>query len=313
MNPHLKGLARLGLSTGLLLLLFLLLDAGEIARQLRSLDLVWALAGVLVLIVQVLLLTWRWRFTAQRLQLPMSYRHALREYYLGVFLNQLLPGGILGDISRAWRHARASARTRTAVHAVVLERIGVQAAMFAMALASLLAIPALRPTGTLEHRFGIGLLALAGLSAATWLLYRRSPRLRAVIAEFGADARRTFLPAPMALTQVGSAVLVVTANLAGYIAAVRALGLEIPLDLLLPLIAPVLLMMMLPISIAGWGVREGAAALLWSLAGLDPAEAVAAAIVFGLLFLLAALPGGLALAGGLMQQTRDRTTRRRPA
>ncbi len=316
MNGRLRGLLRLAVSAILLLFLFRVLDAAEIAAHFAQVDLRWVLPALLLSVLQIMLLAWRWRFTAARLGVGMPYRHALGEYYLGVFLNQILPGGILGDVSRAWRHAILAARRRSAIHAVVLERVVVQSVMLAVAIASLLAIPELWPGG-----FGWGwavLLAAIAFVLGAAGLRQRLPALRAAIREFGADARRAFLPAPVLLIQIGTAALVMAANLMLYVAAARALGSVVPLTTLLPLIAPVLLVMMLPISVAGWGVREGAAALLWGLSGLDVAEGVAIAVAHGLLFLLAALPGLLPLlrvslgggqdhAGRLRGEDKDRT------
>ena len=305
MTARQKGLIQLALSAGLLTLLFWVIDAREIAAHLARLDPWWALAALAVLVFQIVLLAWRWRFTASRLGLEMSYGHALREYYLGVFLNQLLPGGILGDVSRAWRHARLTARTRRAVHAVVLERVAVQSVMLGIALASLAAIPALRPA-MMTHWGWIAAAAVLAIGLSVWLLHTALPAIRAAIQEFRGDARRAFLPLPVLLVQLLTAILVTAANLAAYAAAARALGADIALVTLLPLIAPVLLVMMLPISVAGWGVREGAAALLWTASGLAVAEGVAIAVAFGLLFLLAALPGAFGLIG-------RRKTEARPA
>ena len=53
---------------------------------------------------------------------------AVREYYLAMFLNQVLPGGVLGDVTRAWRHARLE-DTGRAVRAVVFERASGQLVM----------------------------------------------------------------------------------------------------------------------------------------------------------------------------------------
>jgi glycosyltransferase 2 family protein len=291
----LKALLRLAVSAGLLLVLFLVFDPAEIAARLARLDPRWLLPALLLSVLQIMLLAWRWRFTANRLQVGMSYRHALGEYYAGVFLNQVLPGGILGDVSRAWRHASTATSRRAAVHAVVLERVVVQSLMLAVAVASLFAIAASQPRAL---PWGWAWVAGSGAAAAAiglFLAGGRFPALRAAVREFGADARRAFLPTRVLLIQVGSALLVVAANLALYVAAARALGSDIPLATLLPLIAPVLLVMMLPVSVAGWGVREGAAALLWGFSGLGAAEGVAIAVAYGLLFLLAALPGLLPL------------------
>lgn len=286
-NYRLRSLLRLAVSITLLVALLQFVDATEIADRLTQLDLRWVALSLFLSVLQTMLLAWRWRFTAARLGVGMPYRHALGEYYLGVFLNQLLPGGILGDISRAWRHAVSSARTRAAVHAVILERLMVQAVMVAVAVASLAAIASLWPAGAGWGWWGLGVL----LAIAIGAIILRLASLKAIIQPFAADARRAFLPAPVLVLQFGTATLVMAANLMLYIAAARALGSDIAVTTLLPLIAPVLLVMMLPISIAGWGVREAAAALLWGLSGLGAAEGVAIAVAYGVLFLLAALPG----------------------
>lgn len=288
-----RALLRLGLSSVLLLALLSWFDGREIVSRLAQMDLRWAVPALLLFVLQVLLLAWRWQFTAARLGLHMPYRLALREYYLGVFLNQLLPGGILGDISRAWRHARSTARTQTAVHAVVLERILLQSVMLLVALISLALLP-LPWAESWAWALGIVVLTLASVGLL-WVFRRRMRWLRSATAEFARDARSAFLPGRVLVLQVASAVLVVLVNLVVFIAAARSLGSTLPLTTLLPLIAPVLLAMLLPLTVAGWGLREAAAALLWGLSGLNAAEGIAIAVAYGLLYLLAALPGAVPL------------------
>ncbi|NNM34814.1 MAG: UPF0104 family protein, partial [Gemmatimonadetes bacterium] len=58
-----------------------------------------------------------------------------------------------------------------------------------------------------------------------------------------------------------------------------------------------------PISVAGWGLREGAAALLWSAAGLTTAEGVAVSVAYGLIVLLSTLPGLAVLLASLLRRS----------
>jgi len=55
----------------------------------------------------------------------------------------------------------------------------------------------------------------------------------------------------------------------------------------------VLLLSLLPISIAGWGVREGAMIACLGLVGVDAASAFAVSALFGLTSVVVGLPGGL--------------------
>jgi hypothetical protein len=69
----------------------------------------------------------------------------------------------------------------------------------------------------------------------------------------------------------------------------------------LPLIPIVLFSMLVPISVAGWGVRESVAAATWAAAGLGPADGTALAIAYGAIVLISSLPG---LVFALLPQTK---------
>ena len=96
--------------------------------------------------------------------------------------------------------------------------------------------------------------------------------------------------------------------LATYVVAARAVGVSTPLWTLLPLVAPVLLSMLVPVTVAGWGVREGTAAAFWGAVGLTPVDGVAISAAYGILVLLSSLPGALVL----LSSGRDRRGRHLP-
>ena len=73
----------------------------------------------------------------------------------------------------------------------------------------------------------------------------------------------------------------------------EALGMAIvPVDCLL-LVPPIILFTMVPISLAGWGVREGAMVVGFGLVGVPAADALALSVTFGLVNAVTGLPGGL--------------------
>ena len=112
--------------------------------------------------------------------------------------------------------------------------------------------------------------------------------------------------------QLLSSTLVVGTYLATYVVAARAVGVSTPLWTLLPLVAPVLLSMLVPATVAGWGVREATAAALWGAVGLTVVDGVAISAAYGILVLLSSLPGALVLLssdrdrrGGRLPEVRD--------
>jgi len=89
--------------------------------------------------------------------------------------------------------------------------------------------------------------------------------------------------------------VVVSGHLATFLLAARTAGSTAPLRLLLPLMMTALLAMSLPLNIAGWGPREGAAAWAFGAAGLTAAQGVATAVTYGVMVLAASLPGAAVL------------------
>ena len=81
----------------------------------------------------------------------------------------------------------------------------------------------------------------------------------------------------------------------GFYASARAIGVAIPPEGWATLIPLVLCAMLLPLSIGGWGWREGAAAALFPLIGAPASAGVATGITYGVVLLIAALPAGLIL------------------
>ena len=287
---------RLAVSLALLMALGWWLDGQVILAQLRRLDTRWVGAAVAVSVLQIVTSAWRWRFTAGRLGLALPFGRAVREYYLAMFLNQLLPGGVAGDVSRAWRHARTE-QPGPAVRAVILERASGQIVMIGVAVVSCLALPE-----ALRRGVPIGWLVAAALSGAavglmTWVRRRarRDKGSATLVDVLLHDARIALFARAAFPLQLASSAVIVASYLATFVIAARAMGSTTPLGTLVPLIPLVLLTMLIPVSIAGWGVREGAAALLWAGAGLSAADGAAISAAYGLLVLLASLPGALSM------------------
>lgn len=291
---------RLFVSAGVFVALAWVVDVRAVVARLGQFEAWWVALAVAISPLQVCASAWRWRFTARRLGIDLSFRDAFREYYISMFLNQVLPGGVMGDVSRAWRHVRAQADARepggTAVRAVLLERASGQVVMTTVAGASVAVLPA-----AVGASRWVGWTAVAVLVAAAGLVAwgrRRWRHDRSLAGRLWQETRAALWTGVALPAQVTSSGVVVGTYLATYVVAARAIGVDTPIGALLPLIAPVLVTMLVPVTIAGWGVREGAAASLWGVVGLPVSDGAAISVAYGLLVLLTALPGAIILAAG---------------
>lgn len=69
------------------------------------------------------------------------------------------------------------------------------------------------------------------------------------------------------------------------------MGLSYPPLLFMVAVPPVLLLSIIPVSLAGWGVREGAMVGIFLLVGAAKASILSVSILYGLLLIVASLPG----------------------
>jgi glycosyltransferase 2 family protein len=178
---------------------------------------------------------------------------------------------VLGDLGRILRSRSLGWQGATA--SVLIERLAGQVALGLVALASL---------GLWLGAKGLALggLGLLAVLVALWV----APRLRNL---FG----RAWLGREVWGRQLGLTVAILAANLGGFWAAAHSVGVVLDPVATVALVPLTLLAMLIPLTINGWGVREGIAAALWPLWGIAAAQAVAASVAFGLACMGAALIG----------------------
>lgn len=272
---------RLAVPVLVLALLWHLADGPAALRLLAAPDAGWMAAAVALVLAQTVLSGLRWRLVARGYGLHLTPGRAVREYLLSQILNQTLPGGIPGDAARALRN-RDGPGLAAAVQAVLAERAAGQAALLAVMLPALaLSVAA----GNLDWPAAAPAVLAAttlALAAAALALRRTAPVGRA-LAALACNGR--------AIAALSAAIVAV--NLLAFAAAARAIGTALPGEAIAALVPLILTAMLIPLSVGGWGWREGAAAALFPLAGLPAAQGLAAASAFGLAILAAALPGAL--------------------
>lgn len=284
---------RIGVALALLGALWVLADGPEAWARLVAADPLWIAAAFLALHVQTVLSALRWRITSNGLGLALTRGRAVREYYVAQLANQTLPGGVLGDAARAARN-RKGGGLGPAAAAVAIERAAGQVAMAAALGVGLAA--SLVWQGGLVWPAGLRPVVLAVLAGVAVALIVAA-RMQARWMEATRAALRRGLTARGVLRGhliLGAAILVL--NLAAFACAARATGTVLSPLAVLALVPLILTAMVIPLTVGGWGWREGAAAALFPVAGADPAAGLAASAAFGVLMLASALPGLLWLS-----------------
>ena len=275
---------------------------------------VWALlAASSITVLTTACSAWRWRTVARGLGVGLPLGTAFAASYRSQFLNSALPGGVLGDVHRGIRHGLDAGDVGRGLRAVAWERTAGTVVFAVMAGATLLFLDSpVRPA----MGWVAASAAVVALGAA--VAFRTLPLLRpSRVARFARAARsdvRNGLLDPRAWPVVAiTSVVVAAGHAAVFLVATWTTGSDASLLRLWPLAMLVLLAMVVPLSVGGWGPREGVAAWAFAAAGLGAAQGVAAATAYGVMGLVATLPGALALALDRMRRARRRPDARRLA
>ncbi|MFE0457373.1 lysylphosphatidylglycerol synthase transmembrane domain-containing protein [Streptomyces sp. NPDC058914] len=291
-RPHLGTLA----GVSILAVLLWRMGTGVFLEGLRRIDVPTLLVALGIGAVTTVFSAWRWALVARGLRIRLPLGAAVADYYRSLFLNAALPGGILGDVHRAVRHGRSAGDVGRGVRAVVLERTAGQLALAVAGAAVLLVVPSpvmadVRHFAPLAALGAVGALAVVLAVRMNSPARRRGGRLRAALAE----AREGLLSRRNGPGVALSSLVVLAGHIATFVVAARVAGSAASVVALLPLAVLALLAMSVPLNVGGWGPREGVTAWAFGAAGLGAQTGLAVAVVYGVLTLVAALPGAVVL------------------
>ena len=259
----------------------------------------WMGLSVLVNIVQIFFGALRWREISGPCGAPLRATQAFKFNMIGTFFNQTLPSTIGGDALRLWLVNRTGAGWRAATYSVLVDRaIG----LIALAIVVVVSLPwSYQLIGDSRGRLALVLIDLAAISGGLgFLLLGRLPWnwLRTWwptrhIHACSLIANRTLFDRHSGprIAILSLCVHVLTVVIAWCV--VRAISAPADFSQVFLLIPPIMLVTMLPISIAGWGVREATMMVAFGYAGLVQTDGTMVSLLFGASSFIVGAIGGL--------------------
>jgi glycosyltransferase 2 family protein len=273
------------LSALLLYLALQLVSFGDLQQRFNRLDVGWIVIGLSALMAQIALVAVRWQVIAGRCGATFPIRQSLLYTLIGQFFGQMLPVG--GDAARIWLLARAAGHWKYSVYSVLVDRA---AGLIWLAVLVLACLPwSIRLIENPIGRMALVLIGAGGvigplvLFALTHLGRKELARWRVTrhISEISAIAWQTLASARtggfVAATSI--AIHLMTVLIVWF--AAKAIGSPLEFVQSLLLVPPVILIAAVPISIAGWGLREGAMIAAFSYAGLPNSDGLAISVLYG--------------------------------
>jgi len=294
----------------------------KLGESLRSADPRWLIAACALLLASNVLGSFQWSRLLLATGARIPFWKVCAYYHVGLFFNNFLPANVGGDIARVMDTSRYGPTRGAAISAVILDRLIGTVALAGLALVTTVA-------AIDEFKLGVAYLALVGFFAVSvfmlWVVFHPAllPRVGRWMSRVGihsiqphlldmAERFQGFRERPrllFGLLAVG--ILVQVARVGVHVMVGMALGLRIPLHyffLFVPLLAVIV---SLPISLNGIGLREGAGVVLFGLVGVDRAGAFSLQFTTYLVAVSVSLLGGLVFLARIPRRAAEARNQRR--
>jgi uncharacterized membrane protein YbhN (UPF0104 family) len=288
-----------GVTFILLVLIFSNIDRFVIAQRLSSAKVGYIFLGIVLLMANVVLVGMRWWFVLRRLGFrAMSPGFAIATTFAAAFVGQISPGTMGSDAMRGWLSYKKGAWPSVAISSLFADRL--------LALLGLLlvvgvgwlwkleridrgiTIQVMVLGGLLVTIFGLVVFvmpAIIGLFAGWWGRLRKLQDMLLLV-------RQALLSRAGAIG-VGLSCAIQVLTVWAVLFSARGFGIELK-PIAAYLIVPLtILASTVPITIAGWGVREASLSGGLTLFGVPSEDGMLLALTLGLGLVIASLPGGI--------------------
>ena len=287
---------KLLITLSILTVLLYQLDTNVILDLISEANLLLLFISFVVLVVQIILSSFRWRILLVKISIHIDFLSTLKLMWTGLFFSQILPTGIGGDAARVYLLKKKGVNLKTAISGVAWDRI--------TAMVGLIILIIFGSLFTLQQ--DNNLLAKSGLISSSLLCFvllcilyvdhlpiLGKSKFIQNYNKYIEHGRLLCLSKEVAPKIIGLSIIIQILSVFSVILIGAALGVSLSVIGILIVVPLSVLTMALPISFAGWGVREGAMIAGLSLLGINPEIAFSIAISFGFGLALASLIGGV--------------------
>ena len=303
MRQTLSLLLKLSVSVGIVALIVTRVDLGAMLRTAQSIGVGSVVIAVGVAFLQNALCAYRWIWIQSVVSRAIGLWPAVQVSYAAMCIGQCLPSFVGGDAYRIYWLYQQQHPVAQAVRGVLLDRVSAFLALVCMLAAGVpWILVRFHDAAALTAMWTVLLCGVGGAVAlfSGDVLPSRWRRWRplAELATLAATARAVLLSRGLGVWVIGVSVCVHA--LSAVVMFLFAKDMGLPLYLLDCLVLMPLLMLIsaLPISIAGWGVREGVMVAALSLLGVRTEQALVLSLLLGLVALFNGLVGAVPLVFG---------------
>lgn len=289
-----KNIIKLLITIIIFYYLFQYIDFNELKNVLAKSHGGTILIALLLQLASTYLAAYRWRAISKLLVFREKLSFYVNSYFKGAFFNQVLPSSIGGDAVRIIDLTRKGYEKKDAFYGVFVDRVvGLVGLLVLNLVASILFF------GTFEKDFSLLVIFISASGIAGFALLFHLDKITFLSKYKGLDlfyrlARRLntlYADRTLLYKHISISVCVHLLSVLVIFALADSININMSIQTFLIAVPPVFLLTIIPISLAGWGIREGAMIGVFMLVGADETSILAMSILYGILLIIASFPG----------------------
>lgn len=287
-------LIRVVITLAILVLIFRNIEFSNVKDIILDANINLLVLAVLFQLLSTLLAGYRWGQVMKKLDFGQRSDFYMRSYFKGSFFNQGLPTSIGGDAVRVLDVASNGHRKRDAFIGVFIDRVLGLAGLLILNLVANYFLPGLLPDNLFLM---INIIVASGLIGFISFIYihkikiLNKGRLLNYVLRISGRLNKILHDARSISFHLIIGILIHLFSIINIYLVGQSVGLEYDLLTMAVIVPPVVLLTLIPISLAGWGIREGAMIGLFGLIGAAQANVLSMSIIYGIILIIASLPG----------------------
>jgi uncharacterized protein (TIRG00374 family) len=289
-----KNIIKLLITIAIFYYLFQHIDFNELWHILAKSHGGWILLAFFFQLGSTYLAAYRWFKISKLLSFKESLSFYVQSYFKGTFFNQVLPSSIGGDAVRVIDLSKQGYDKKDAFYDVFIDRvIGLVGLLVLNLIASIIFY------GTFPSDFSqliifislVGVVGFASLFIFHSIDFLENIKIVNLLHRLSRRLNKHYTSKTLLLKHISISVAVHLLTVLAMYGISLSIDAHLSFEMLLIALPPVFLLTIVPISLAGWGIREGAMVGIFTLVGADPTKVLAMSILYGLLLIISAIPG----------------------
>jgi len=290
---------KLILSSLVVYYLYRLIDTKYLLAQFNTIKLYWIGIAIFLIAAQVYFSSLRWQFIAKILDVYLVLPTIIRIVFIGQLFNQLLPSSVGGDAMRIWITSKHHIATRKAVLITICDRsVGIIINIALPCICFLIFNKNL--TFDISNTFMylnatlisiILIILIAFISSKKISMLRKGSVLQKKLLDFSKEIYKLLTINKNSFPIIFISFLIQITNVFIVIFISKSLSIDINIMYAFVLIPTILLFSNIPLSFAGWGIRETSMVIGLNYININQTEAFAISVIYGMLQLIFAIPG----------------------